>query len=143
MKAVIIQMDDKKHFAQVGIVTAINSSNYRAKVYIPLLDEETDFIRVSSFYVGQGWGLVSLPHIGQEVVVCFLNGDLNDGIITGFSYSEGSDAPPESSELRLQHESGSFLLFNKSGDVEFHASGNMTIKADGNLVLQGAAIYEN
>lgn len=128
-------MDDKKHFPQVGIVTAVDATNYRAKAYIPLLDEETDFIRISSLYVGMGWGLVSLPHIGQEVVVSFMNGDLNDGIITGFNYSEESDKPPNSAELLLLHESGSYLRFCNGGNVELHAAGD--------LILTGAKICEN
>ncbi|WP_299449177.1 phage baseplate assembly protein V [uncultured Phascolarctobacterium sp.] len=128
-------MDDKKHFPQVGIVTSVDNKAYRAKVYIPLLDEETDFIRISSLYVGMGWGLVSLPHIGQEVVVSFMNGDLNDGIIVGFNYSEESDSPPNSAELMLLHESGSLLRFCNNGNVELHAQGD--------LVLTGARILEN
>ncbi len=128
-------MDDKKHFPQIGIVTSVDSTDYRAKVYIPLLDEETDFIRISSLYVGMGWGLVSLPHIGQEVVVSFMNGDLNDGIITGFNYSEESDKPPHSAELLLLHESGSYLRFGNGGNVELHAAGD--------LILTGVTIREN
>lgn len=128
-------MDDKKHFPQVGIVTAVDSEAYRAKAYMPLIGDETSFIRISSLYVGAGWGFVSLPKIGQEVVVTFLNGDFNDGIITGYSYSDESDSPPESSELYLLHKSGSSLRFSNNGDVKLHAAGN--------LILTGATIQEN
>ena len=62
----------------------------------PLLEKESDFIRVTSQYVGAGWGIVVLPHVGQEVLVVFANGELNEGHVIGCSYSEGADAPPPS-----------------------------------------------
>ena len=100
---------------QTGIVTSVDTANYRVKVQISLLHIETDWIRVCSSYVGGGWGLVSLPHVGNEVVVTFLNGELDEGIVTGVLFSEGVDTPPESSNLALIHQSGSKVVFSQQG----------------------------
>lgn len=35
-----MQMDDQTTFAQVGIVTAIDTDNYRVKVWFPLLEKK-------------------------------------------------------------------------------------------------------
>jgi type VI secretion system secreted protein VgrG len=51
------------------------------------------WIRVSQAWAGKGWGAVSLPRIGQEVIVDFLEGDPDQPIITGRVYN-GEDMPP-------------------------------------------------
>ena len=45
------------------------------------------WIRVSQPWAGKGWGGVSLPRIGQEVIVDFLEGDPDQPIITGRVYN--------------------------------------------------------
>ena len=130
-----MQMDDQTTFAQVGIVTAIDTDNYRVKVWFPLLEKESDFIRVTSQYVGAGWGIVALPHVGQEVLVVFANGELNEGHVIGCSYGEGADAPPPSEEVAMVHESGS--------QFRFHANGDITLQATGVLTLKGTKVMIN
>jgi len=51
------------------------------------------WIRVSSPWAGKGWGAVSLPRIGQEVIVDFLEGDPDEPIITGRVYN-AEQMPP-------------------------------------------------
>jgi type VI secretion system secreted protein VgrG len=45
------------------------------------------WIRVASFWAGQGWGAIHLPRIGQEVVVDFLEGDPDCPIVVGSVYN--------------------------------------------------------
>jgi type VI secretion system secreted protein VgrG len=45
------------------------------------------WIRVSQPWAGKGWGTVSIPRIGQEVIVEFLEGDPDQPIITGRVYN--------------------------------------------------------
>ena len=59
-------------------------------------DENTScWIRVSQPWAGKGWGSVSIPRIGQEVIVEFLEGDPDQPIITGRVYN-GESMPPYS-----------------------------------------------
>jgi type VI secretion system secreted protein VgrG len=51
------------------------------------------WIRVSSPWAGKGWGGVSTPRIGQEVVVDFLEGDPDQPIITGRVYNAEQQPP--------------------------------------------------
>jgi type VI secretion system secreted protein VgrG len=51
------------------------------------------WIRVSQPWAGMGWGSVSTPRIGQEVIVDFLEGDPDRPIITGRVYN-GENRPP-------------------------------------------------
>lgn len=51
------------------------------------------WVRVSSPWAGQNWGMIALPRIGQEVIVDFLEGDPDRPIVTGRVYN-GSQKPP-------------------------------------------------
>jgi type VI secretion system secreted protein VgrG len=51
------------------------------------------WIRVSHPWAGKGWGAVSIPRIGQEVIVDFLEGDPDQPIITGRVYN-AEQMPP-------------------------------------------------
>jgi type VI secretion system secreted protein VgrG len=57
-------------------------------------DEKSScWIRVSQPWAGKGWGAVSIPRIGQEVVVDFLEGDPDQPIVTGRVYN-AEQTPP-------------------------------------------------
>src|ERR1035437_7460327 len=51
------------------------------------------WIRVSHPWAGQGWGAISIPRIGQEVIVDFLEGDPDQPIITGRVYNAEQVTP--------------------------------------------------
>ncbi|HEV2864847.1 MAG TPA: type VI secretion system tip protein TssI/VgrG [Pyrinomonadaceae bacterium] len=53
------------------------------------------WVRVSQPWAGGGWGAVSIPRIGQEVVVDFLEGDPDKPIVVGRVYN-AAQMPPYS-----------------------------------------------
>lgn len=53
------------------------------------------WIRVSQAWTGKNWGAMSLPRIGDEVIVEFLDGDPDRPIVTGRVYN-AERMPPES-----------------------------------------------
>ncbi len=56
-------------------------------------DQVSCWIRYSQGWTGQGWGIVFIPRVGQEVVVTFLNGNPDYPLITGCVYN-GTNNPP-------------------------------------------------
>lgn len=50
-------------------------------------------VRVSQEWAGQGWGSITIPRVGQEVIVSFLEGDPDRPIITGRVYN-ANNMPP-------------------------------------------------
>lgn len=119
---------EQKTLPQCGVVTSVDMKSYRVKVFLPLLNAETDWIKVGSQYVGNGWGLRAPLHTGNEVLVVFENGDLNSGVVACALWSEECDqTPQEGGDFALVHESGSVLKFD----------------TDGNIILKGAKIYLN
>lgn len=55
-------------------------------------DADSCWLRVSQEVAGKGWGAVSIPRVGQEVVVSFLEGDPDRPLVTGRVYN--GDTPP-------------------------------------------------
>ena len=53
------------------------------------------WVRVAQKIAGKGWGEVSLPRVGQEVIVEFLDGNPDRPIITGSVYNEVALPPYE------------------------------------------------
>lgn len=58
-------------------------------------DKSSKWVRVSHPSAGGGYGFMSLPRVGQEVVVEFLNGDPDQPLVTGRVYN-GENKPPYS-----------------------------------------------
>lgn len=56
-------------------------------------EKSSCWIRVSHAWAGKKWGQISLPRIGQEVIIDFLEGDPDRPIITGRVYN-GESMPP-------------------------------------------------
>ena len=85
----------------IGIVTDnVDPERYgRIRCKFPSLPGEPDtwWLRQSSPNAGEGRGLYALPEIGDEVLVVFLQGDLNQGVIVGQHWN-GVDLPPEEAE---------------------------------------------
>ncbi|MBK8766223.1 MAG: type VI secretion system tip protein VgrG [Burkholderiaceae bacterium] len=59
----------------------------------PTDDTSSCYLRVSTLAAGNNWGFISIPRIGQEVIVSFLEGDPDRPIVTGMVYN-GEHMPP-------------------------------------------------
>jgi type VI secretion system secreted protein VgrG len=58
------------------------------------VDENSScWVRVSQSVAGKGWGAITIPRIGQEVIVEFLEGDPDLPIITGRVYNATNKVP--------------------------------------------------
>jgi type VI secretion system secreted protein VgrG len=71
----------------------------RIKVQFPWdregkLDGDTScWLRVATPWAGKQWGMVHIPRVGQEVVVDFVNGDVDQPIVVGSVYN-ADQMPP-------------------------------------------------
>jgi len=55
--------------------------------------ESSCWLRVATSWAGNGWGMISLPRIGQEVVVAFLEGDPDQPLVVGSVYNAEQKPP--------------------------------------------------
>jgi type VI secretion system secreted protein VgrG len=74
------------------------------------------WVRVSSQWAGKNWGQVSIPRMGQEVVVDFLEGDPDQPIIVGRVYN-AEQVPPYTLPAN-QTQSGIKSRSTKGGGTE-------------------------
>ncbi len=85
---------------------------------------DSAWVRVGQTWAGAGWGSMHIPHVGQEVIVDFLEGDPDRPVITGRVYN-GTNQPdsdmnpatnPHVSGFRDEY--GNRLIFNATKDKE-------------------------
>lgn len=87
----------QKHQMTIGKVTDNNDPDhlYRVKVKFPLLEGEdaSHWCRIATIGAGpKGMGMLWLPEVDDEVIVAFLHGDSQNGVILG-SLWNGKDKP--------------------------------------------------
>ncbi|AOI67565.1 type IV secretion protein Rhs [Burkholderia territorii] len=51
------------------------------------------WIRVSQAWAGKGWGVLAMPRVGQEVLVTYVDGDLDRPLVTGIVYNGENPTP--------------------------------------------------
>lgn len=51
------------------------------------------WIRVVQAWAGKGWGVIAMPRVGQEVLIGYVDGDLDRPMVTGIVYN-GDNPPP-------------------------------------------------
>ncbi|WP_387695223.1 type VI secretion system Vgr family protein, partial [Photorhabdus sp. RM157S] len=50
-------------------------------------DQASCWVRVAQGWNGNGFGFLATPRVGQEVIISYLNGDIDRPIITGCTYN--------------------------------------------------------
>jgi hypothetical protein len=93
----------KMHIAELGVVTSVfphsddsDKDNYECS--IKLKDKEVELRKVP--VATQHIGLANILHVGDLVLVSFVNGDINSPIIIGRLYND-EDRPPISKEEEI------------------------------------------
>lgn len=98
------------------------------------------WVRVMQNWNGDGFGFLATPRIGQEVIISYLNGDIDRPIITGTVYNGNNRPPIKLPENKTQmsirsktHKGDGFneLRFeddNGKEEVFIHAQKDMNIK---------------
>lgn len=129
--------------ARFGVVSTGHSPEYAVKVWLEPDHIETGYIPVLTPFVGNGWGLFSKPVAGDQVVVLFIDGDINSGVVVGGLYSDVDrplNAPDR--ELWLQHQGGASIKFTNGNTIEINARAGMnvvgTVTADALISKTGA-----
>lgn len=80
-------------------------------------DEKSSmWVRVASPWAGQNWGMIHIPRIGQEVIINFLDGDLDRPVCMGMLYN--ADNMPPYALPENQTQSGIKTRSSKSGDAK-------------------------
>lgn len=169
IKSHVANMIGQVGTTRIGTVTSVNVGNYTAKVMVQPEGVLSGWLPISAAMIGNGWGLVSPPSVGEQVVFLSQEGDAEHGIIVGRLFSDQARPPKiytdqyatgnlsnvQPGEIGLVHESGKFirLLSDRiliNGDLyvngNVRTTGNVVvdqnIHADGHIDLQGYVLAQ-
>ncbi|WP_428486734.1 phage baseplate assembly protein V [Rhodopila sp.] len=116
--------------AKFGTVTSVNYESGNARILVQPEGVLSGWLPILSQWVGPGWGMVCPPSPGDQVLFVPQDGDVEQGVIVGRTYSS-SHMPPVApdGEFWLVHRSGSFLKLCNDGTIqisgELHVQGNI------------------
>lgn len=104
-------------------------------------DKSSCWMRVSQSIAGNHWGAIYIPRIGQEVIVTFLNGDIDSPLITGCVYNASQMPPYElpknqtkmgikthSTKEGTETEANELMFEDKKGSEEIYLHGQKDYK---------------
>lgn len=74
---------------QIGIVSSYDPDSHSVQVKFQPEDTLSGWLPVGSLAVGNGFGVHFAPNIGDQVMVHFLNGDREAGVVGPRLYSDG------------------------------------------------------
>lgn len=116
---------------RVGEITAYDPNKYAVKVKMwPDTQESLGWIPLASPWIGNGWGLVGGPSIGDQVKIAFDREDQDAGVVVGRMFND-VDQPPAvpSGEFWIVHKSGALVKFHNDGTVEITAASTIKYTA--------------
>ncbi|HEY0123857.1 MAG TPA: phage baseplate assembly protein V [Rhizobium sp.] len=122
-------LDQSVGQAKFGTVTSVNNKNATARVLIQPESVLSGWLPVLSQWVGSGWGMVCSLSPGDQVLLIPQEGDVEQGVIIGRSFSK-KQMPPvvPGGEFWLTHKSGGFLKLCNDGTIQVH--GDLHVQGD-------------
>lgn len=114
--------DSGATYSRSGTISGYDPGSHCVKVTIQPDGYDTGWIQLSALGVGNGWGVMTGPQIGDEVSVTFDGGDPQLGKVTGRYFNDDRPPPPvPAGETWIVHQSGARLRFNNDGTVTLHS----------------------
>lgn len=139
------------HPHRIGVVSSYDPATHSVKLLRQPEGVETGFLPLNAHHIGNGWGVMVGPQIGDQFVIGHVLGDVDTPFIAGRLFSDQEKPPSvQSGEMLFQHQKGHKLFFDQNGGVTiyhaakggvmaFDASGNITHDAKGaNITVQSA-----
>jgi hypothetical protein len=123
-------LDNTSGQAKFGTVTSVNPDTGSVRVIIQPDGVLSGWLPMLSEWVGNGWGMACPPSLGDQVLLVPQEGDGEQGVIIGRTYSI-AQIPPKApgGEFWLVHRTGSFLKLCNDGTIciggDLHVSGNV------------------
>lgn len=129
VKAHAAGLDHSSGQAKFGKVSSVNPDTGNVRVVIQPDGVLSGWLPVLSQWVGDGWGMVCPPNPGDQVLLVPQEGDVEQGVVVGRTYSI-SQLPPKApgGEFWLVHKSGSF--FKLCNDGTLRISGDLHVQGD-------------
>jgi phage baseplate assembly protein V len=121
-----------------GQISAYDPNSYSVKVIIMPTLKETGFIPLGAAWVGNGFGAVFGPAIGDQVRLDFVNGRVEVGLV-GSRFFNNQARPPvvQSGQAAIVDSKGSYIKLNNDGTININAATGMYFSAQ-TIAMQAA-----
>lgn len=104
---------------RIGIVDGADPTTHTVRVRFQPENTPSNWIPVAALSVGAGWGLHALPAVGAQVVVDFIEGGGEAGVVRGGLYSQQQPPPATPvGAIWLTNEAGTKLKLNADGSAD-------------------------
>ncbi|MHB1023329.1 MAG: hypothetical protein ACYC0Z_13060 [Acidobacteriaceae bacterium] len=143
IKQVVASFMSQFASTKYGIVSAYNPNDYTVKAVIQPLGIETGFIPLAAAWVGNNYGAVFGPNIGDSVRLDFVDGSYQAALVGGRFFNNQSRPPVvQAGQGAIIDSSGSYVKLNGDGTITLGASTGITsttplLKQVGNLEVDG------
>lgn len=143
-----LRNEDQNVRRTVGVAAGIVTNNQdseglgRVKLRFPWLSDnnETDWVRIVALMAGSERGTYFLPEVGDEVLVAFEHGDINQPYVIGTLWN-GVASPPETNSdgqnniRKIRSRSGHEIIFNDDDTggqekIEIHTNAGHRVVLD-------------
>lgn len=131
-----------------GTVTGVNPNNATVKLRLEQFEEEggpqiiTGWLPVQSAAIGNGWGFVWMPSVGDQAIAVPDSGSAENLIVTGFVYST-AQLPPAApaGEMWMVHQTGTAIKMTNAGNLVLSAEVEISLTAAGhNVTISSAGV---
>jgi phage baseplate assembly protein gpV len=137
---------------RVGTVSSYDPDRHAVKMLLQPEEIETGWVPIASPHIGNGFGIVVGPGIGDQMTIGYHEGDLNSPYASGRLFSD-DDQPPvaQSGELVLQTQAGVVIKADKTGALSITLnnqaltinSGSGQITITGPVAIVGPSLTHN
>jgi phage baseplate assembly protein gpV len=117
---------------RMGIVSSYNPQTYQAKVRLQPENAMTDWLPVSTIWIGNNWGLFCPVSPNDQVMVEFEQDDINSGVITKRLFDVNTNQPlsVESGEFWIIHKGGSYVKLTNDNILFLHGQAKIEATSD-------------
>ena len=124
-----------KAFTRLGEISSYDPNRIMAKCLVYPEMHESGWLRIGTKFVGDGFGMIVGPTIGDLVEIHFADGDYNAGVIGDsiFTNAMPPPGPVYSGEVLILHSSGTSFKLPNSGNMEINVAADLDLTITGNI----------
>lgn len=127
-------------FDKIALIDDYDPQTYRVQVVLQPSGVKLSWIPLLTEWAGAGWGMVSPPSVGDQVLVVHQEGSHQVPFVAK-RFFDAQNTPPTgcpSGEFWLVHKSGSVIKIHNDGSIEIQTHTNLNVTA-----TQGVNITAN
>lgn len=126
----------KKHAAEV---TSYDPKRHAVKAKAQPSGVESGWMPIATSHIGDGIGVAIGPNIGDQIIVDYLNGDIDSPFMAGRLHSD-KEQPPQANSGEMVLQTAGAKIATSGGSVSISAGGGTLELAGGSLKHNGVEI---